>query len=199
MATTVKEFIEKAQNVNLYSRFEFRRLCQDLDVRNACGASRLCAIFPDEGVVLKVPRMNDCTRDYCALEVKNYENAKVYRVENILLPTEFVCETAFGCKIYKQPMYSKAFCNVSGKDYEVLMKTLHGLESKKIVTEIHCSVYDCRLAKVWTARVLQLYGKRFMRSFEKWTQFCEVNDLHDGNVGFLNGKPIILDYAGYFG
>ena len=51
----------------------------------------------------------------------------------------------------------------------------------------------------WYARVLQLYGKKFLKSFEKFSQEVRLNDLHDGNIGWRNGKPIILDYAGYCG
>ena len=45
---------------------------------------------------------------------------------------------------------------------------------------------------------LREYGKDL---FMKLSQFChdwEVNDLHSGNVGYLNGHVVILDYAGYW-
>jgi hypothetical protein len=27
----------------------------------------------------------------------------------------------------------------------------------------------------------------------------EINDLHRGNLGYLNGRPVILDYSGFHG
>ena len=51
----------------------------------------------------------------------------------------------------------------------------------------------------WIARVTQLYGKKFMRSLENWIAEYEINDLHKGNIGMLNGVPVLLDYAGYRG
>ena len=51
----------------------------------------------------------------------------------------------------------------------------------------------------WYARVLQLYGKKFLASFEQFSNEVQLNDLHNGNIGWRNGRPIILDYAGYQG
>lgn len=198
--TTMREFIEKAQNVNLYDSMEFRRLCRELDVQKASGASRICAIFPAERMVIKVPRMESCREDYCEREMKNYESAKQYRVERILLPTTFIGENARGCKMYAQPMYDTAMGDFYGRKRDRMVEKLHGLQDVERQQKILEGCFDyCRINRYWCARVTQLYGKKFMRSFEKWTHFAKINDLHEGNVGWLNGKPIILDYAGYFG
>ena len=197
---TMKEFIEKAQNVNLYDSVEFRQLCRELDVQRGTGASRMCAIFPAERMVIKVPRMESCREDYCEREMKNYESAKQYRVERILLPTTFIGENAKGCKMYAQPMYDSAMCDFHGRKCDRMIEKLHGLQEVERQAKIREGCFDYwRINRYWCARVTQLYGKKFMRSFEKWTHFAKVNDLHEGNVGWLNGKPIILDYAGYFG
>ena len=60
------------------------------------------------------------------------------------------------------------------------------------------NLYDW-VDREWYARVLQLYGKKFLSSFEKFSKEVKLNDLHDANIGWRNGRPIILDYAGYCG
>lgn len=65
---------------------------------------------------------------------------------------------------------------------------------KKINGGMHYGTHE-----YWIARVTQLYGKKFMRSLEDWISQYEINDLHMGNIGMLNGVPVLLDYAGYRG
>jgi len=48
------------------------------------------------------------------------------------------------------------------------------------------------------ATFLEYYGKEM---YEALTQFCEdyeINDLHSGNIGSVDGRPVIIDYGGYF-
>ena len=48
------------------------------------------------------------------------------------------------------------------------------------------------------ATFLEFYGKEM---YEALTQFCidyEINDLHNGNIGSVDGRPVIIDYSGYF-
>ena len=38
------------------------------------------------------------------------------------------------------------------------------------------------------------------RNFWKFLDYIEenrINDLHTGNIGSLNGKPVLFDYAGF--
>ena len=143
--------------------------------------------------------MNCCKVNYCDIEAHNYEIAKKYRVEKVLLPLEFLTETKVGCLFYVQPMYTCAQCEMKRADALILEKRLGVLVRKPIVDKVRKGCVDRGISRTWTARMVQLYGKKFARSFEAWTKECKVNDLHSSNVGWLNGKPIILDYAGYHG
>ena len=50
---------------------------------------------------------------------------------------------------------------------------------------------------LWTARAYQIYGKKFMKKFAELTNTYGINDLHQGNTGYLNNRPVLLDFAGY--
>ena len=171
------------------------------DVFFSSGETRYAVVFKRDDFVLKIPRYEYCKEDYCQAEIRAYESAKAYRVERILLPIELYHTTSTGIAIYKQPKYS--FSTSEGEYRLEYNKYLHRRN-----TPIRCSVLtkitnECRdggrISHHWMARVLQLYGKKFCRSFEEWTMENNVNDLHNSNTGWLDNKPIILDYAGYRG
>ena len=165
------------------------------------GETRYAVIFKRDDFVLKIPRYGNCQEDYCQAEIRAYESAKKFHVERILLPIELYHTTSTGISIYKQPKYSfstsDGMCN---RNYSTYLNHRNTPEYKPIVYKITRECYDGRrIDKQWMARVLQLYGKKFCRSFEAWTIENDVNDLHNSNTGWLDNKPIILDYAGYRG
>ena len=171
------------------------------DVIIGSGETRYAVVFKHDNFVLKIPRYGNCGEDYCQAEIRAYESAKTYRVERILLPIELYYTTSTGIAIYKQPKYS--FSTSDGeydRGYNGYLGRRNAPIYRPIVRKItnECRDGD-RISRHWMARVLQLYGKKFCRSFEAWTMENNVNDLHNSNTGWLDNKPIILDYAGYRG
>ena len=163
------------------------------------GETRWCFWFDDCDMVIKIPRFDGGRDfDYCARELHNYKKGCEYRIERILLPIEFVGE--FGaCKVYLQPRFTSDHENLPSHNMKNLREKLGAIpnRSKALQKSIN-NLYDWT-DREWYARVLQLYGKKFLKSFEKFSREVRLNDLHDGNIGWRNGKPIILDYAGYCG
>lgn len=165
------------------------------------GETRYAVIFKHDNFVLKIPRYGYCKEDYCQAEIRAYESAKEFHVERILLPVELYHTTTTGIAIYKQPKYS--FSTSDGeynRCYDSYLNRRNTPYHRPIVRKITNECYNGeRISRRWMARVLQLYGKKFCRSFEAWTMENQVNDLHNSNTGWLDNKPIILDYAGYRG
>ena len=165
------------------------------------GQTRYAVVFKRDNFVLKIPRYGYCKEDYCKAEIRAYESAKKFRIERILLPIELYHTTSTGIAIYKQPKYS--FSTSDGQynyDYDTYLTRRNTPHRKPIVHKVASECCDGgRISRRWMARVLQLYGKKFCRSFGAWTMENHVNDLHSNNTGWLNNKPIILDYAGYRG
>lgn len=172
--------------------------------KTASGESRYAVWVEQWDFVIKIPRYGYAEKNYCALEVHNYERAKAYGVERICLPIEKHCETNSGISLYKQTRYSLSTYDAFSRNVrydKYLNKRNSPIASRGTMAyRVQQGCYEgYRLDERWIGRVLQLYGKKFCRSFEKWTQECEINDLHNSNTGWLNNKPILLDYAGYHG
>lgn len=169
---------------------------------NRNGETKTVFLHKEWDFVIKVPNYYSYARhNYCQLEADNYKKACAYRVERVLLETALLCTLKNGIQLYVQPRYT-----IDNNDYMDSPIHRHRLQKKcntyrkPIVSKVAGEMYDgFRLNNLWLSRVIQLYGKRFMRSLEKWTQENRIGDLHDCNVGWVNNKPIILDYSGYFG
>lgn len=161
------------------------------------GATRHALIFLDRRVVIKFPYFNSVVTDYCALEVEKYKSAEHYGVQKILLPIFYMGTSDNGIPIYVQQMYSTSEDGLPWRSAQAIDRKVAKLDSGLISRIRNGCAY--RPPNRWVRRATQIYGKKFMRSFERWSREQRVNDLHDENVGYLKKQPIIIDYAGYFG
>ena len=176
----------------------FRIVAEEGGLQFYHGATRGVFTHDKWDFVIKIDRMWDADdHKYCELEAENYASAIRYGIQQVVLPTELVAEIN-SIKIYRQPKYTFSANELPRQFKTRLHKKLKGLERKDIVNKIDHSCYD-GIYHLWLAHALLLYGKAYMKSFEAWTQEHRINDLHTGNIGWLKGKPILLDYAGYFG
>lgn len=177
---------------------ELEHIANKLGCKLRSGATRWAFVFVKERIVYKFPRYGSVSTDYCALELANYNLGKKYRIEKCLLPIALVGELPCGLPIYTQPMYDRPHEALGWQDEEKLRERLGQLHNSPIVRKVQNGCYSCP-QRLWIERAIQIYGKAFMRSFEKWSREGQVNDLHGGNVGWLGKQPIIIDYAGYHG
>lgn len=169
-------------------------------LKAASGATRFACWDNDWGVVLKINLSAEYDHDYCAYEASNYEEAREMGIEAILLPTKRIAEIGNGDFIYSQPRYTSDLACLPRDEHNRLEKLAKKVIAGKIYNRSLSHCYDKRrIHYLWYARAYQIYGKKFMKRFEEWTNRFKVGDLHNHNVGFLDGKPILLDYAGFFG
>ena len=208
MAYTIEEVVRSLQNHfgeydNGILEGEFERWVEDFfpNLHFSSGATRFVIWDNSWKSVLKMNLSAEYDEvDYCQLEVSNYEEACKMGIEKILLKTRKLAEIGNGDCIYIQARYDSDYSRLTSAQKQRLEKL-----TRKIV---RCVIFErsknlCyegyRISDIWYARAYQMYGKKFMKRFEEWTAKLRIGDLHRHNVGFLNGQPILLDYAGYFG
>lgn len=192
----VAKVIEVMDNVPIdFSDERFSEMGRELKCKISSGATRRVFIFPKLGVVIKFPYDS---HNYCEQEVEFYESAKTYGVEKLLLPIEKVGITKGGIPLYIQPIYKFTINEMGWKKQEAVAKRFR--KTRKLDT-LRAVSHGCYYSpdKDWLARAIQLYGKKFMRSFEAWTNAHRVNDLHSQNIGYIgNFRPVLIDYAGFY-
>ena len=54
-----------------------------------------------------------------------------------------------------------------------------------------------RLDECWIKDFIDCYGEEELECLMQFLDENSINDLHRGNIGYKNGKPIIFDYCGY--
>lgn len=193
----LEEFCEIFRR-NIGGRFnswsDFRKFAENFDLCFSHGATRGVFYAKDWDFVVKMCLKNQ--HNYNDDEVEHYKSGVEYGIEKVLLETSFIAEIN-GFTLYKQPRYDFAFCDMPKNFRRALKrKGVDVLADKPIVGKIQYNSFTS-IQRLWLAYALLLYGKKFMLSFEKWQNENRINDLHNGNIGFYKGRPIILDYAGY--
>ena len=128
--------------------------------------------------------------DYCDAENNKYDKAEKAEVNQYFVKTEFLCFTNGGYPIYIQDRCRYRTSEDKSTD-----------KSRKIASSRQAEYKDGGINSVlWIASFIDFYGEA---EFEKLRVFLDSDedlngDLHDENVGYtMEGKPIILDYAGF--
>lgn len=172
------------------------------------GASRFCIYLDTENYVLKIPRKrHKDSFDYCTVELDVYEKAKIKKIENLFLPLEKVATLSTGLTIYKQQKFtcdwSEYVYGSYADDWANNLEMEFRLQPKRkreLIYLLKDSFYcGSTIDITWLYWTCKTYGYWFCRRFAKWTRDNKINDLHNNNIGVLNDKPIIIDYAGYHG
>ena len=181
-----------------YNDAEF--IAHTLNLGFGSGCTRFGFIFKEEGVCVKVPRYREEDENYCEIEIKNYNSAKTYGIEQVLLAIEKITITKNGVEMYQQPKYDfttgeLAWDNANDKMYSELQNLYE--QKKSVINYVWERYFNIEMNKIWLTAVYKVYGKKFLLNLGRWVCANDINDLHNGNTGFLNNLPIILDYAGY--
>ena len=124
--------------------------------------------------------------DYCALECAIYEAA----YKRGLAPY-FAKEEFYGL-VNDRPVYTQ----VRVKPFEVCSSTIS--KQQKEDTRRKCDSCGVRcFNSVWVTDFINHYG---MDEFIKLSNFLTelgIIDLHEGNLGYYQGAPILLDYSDF--
>lgn len=161
------------------------------------GASKICFVFHNTNFVLKWSTNDD---GEAMQEVYYYEEAKLARLAQFFPKTEHFFSYN-GVDFVVQEKVQMQAGDVWG-DSAVRFNRIAKTVSPKMVDKVQKDLnkvtgYTRHINTLWIACVLSLYGKKATKALCKFVQEHDINDLHGSNVGFMNNKPIILDFSGY--
>lgn len=203
---------EKRQLVDFIESYDFRRYMNYHETMNAVakatgltpakdfhiadGASKYVIVFTKKDYVLKWSY-----DDSVETEFEIYDDALTsdiafffpqtewfYKKNNTLFTLQQKID--YDCTKIPRTDFSK---------YHKMIKTVSGDIIRKVEKGFkipNCS-YNRQLDTLWASVALSLYGKFAVKQLCDFIQKHRINDLHRGNIGFYNFKPIILDFCGY--
>lgn len=127
---------------------------------------------------------SDCG-DYCAAEANVYAEAKARDLENFFCSTEFICELN-GIKYYASTK-AKGYWDV--KHPEVSEDS----EEKAYSTDDGNLYIDVDILSIF----YEQNEDEAVEEIINFLQDMDTNDFHTGNLGFIDGCLVFLDYSGF--
>lgn len=178
------------------------------------GASKVVLTFENLGFVIKIPFEGyypdaeydeetdeyydsefeyfcnadaDSEWDYCEAEANRYNEAKTYGVEDCFAKCEKIAT------INSHPIYLQEYATM----YDWGKSSNHTDKDKETVSKI-CSDnrFDCFNTE-WLSDVFNYFGEKIFYTFMEFLKDYNINDLHNGNIGYINARPVLVDYAGW--
>lgn len=154
------------------------------------GATKAVIVIEEADFVIKIPFLHNwrggSSENFCEIELDIYEKAKQNKEIS-----ECFASVCFGGKVCNAPFYLMEKVSV---DEEYNSDTIYsfyediGYSHSEVINE----------AEEDGVRLLfESFYPDVFSSLEEFIDEHEINDLHTGNFGFLNGRPVFIDYSGY--
>jgi hypothetical protein len=130
--------------------------------------------------------------DYCETEVLRYEVAKRNSMEDHFAKT-YLIGFAIGWPIYAQV---RACMFRSEASYSTRSKKNYTEEERETARKIR-DEKKFYLDEEWLMDFIAFWGEERMLAFIKFCEEWFIDDLHGGNLGYVNGIPCLVDYSSY--
>lgn len=168
-------------------------------MRSASGATKQVIIFKEFDWVIKYCSGNESD---AMDEVHIYKQAVEAGLEYLFPKTLFLCELN-GIKYIIQEKISFSAGNVPRMKYpkyQRITQTVARDVSEKMQHEFNRANhghFTRKLDKMWTEMICSLYGRKVCVNLCEFVRQYKINDLHRNNIGYINDRPVILDFSGY--
>lgn len=190
------------------------------------GSSRGCIIDTSYDWVVKYD-LEGCGVNTCEKEEHIYEAAMRNSVEKFFVEAIYLGTYCRSFEYFEEKSFEHVYCHVESFMADDFMEEVGEKEEegeKKKVISIELPLYAYRRANAFFPESILDVGKvrkklgvspltekhivvghEFSKAYteeeyKKLVAFLEkegINDLHCGNVGMINGKPVLIDYCGY--
>lgn len=127
--------------------------------------------------------------DYCKAETLYYEHAVEEGLEFAFLKTELI-----GYSNDFHPIYIQKKAEMLESREESHKKDWKECQfASNFCTFNHLECFS----DYWVADFLNCYGEEAYKKLHDFLADFHIWDMHSGNLGYYNGKPVIVDYGGY--
>lgn len=211
----VKEILKEKPEMNTIllssSGDDYEMKCYDLgisiygeldeafDISIAYGASKLVLIPSDSDYVIKIPFGIYNNVDFCKIEEENYLRikedepelakyfAECWRAGEVFVENEDNEDEEVKVPIYIMRRTIVDETKVSDASYNLYINS-GGDEEDYCIDDENDETYSC---------FEFYYGIEELERILDIIDTLGINDLHTGNVGFINNMPVFIDYSGF--
>ena len=178
----------------------------------ATGATKGVLIFEQLGFVIKIPfcrNSEDCEYnstygeyeycyftgadtdngwDYCEAEANKYERAEEEGLAQCFAKTKKIGD------IDGYPIYMQELADIyKSIDYQ----SSHTEEDSRQVSSI-CNSNNFYMFNIeWLSDAFHYYGEKMFHKLLEFIRTVGINDLHDGNIGYIENRPVLVDYSSF--
>lgn len=165
------------------------------------GATKGVLIFPNLDFVIKIPftyTEDDeefCGADdsgegwnYCEVEEIKYQRAETFGVNNCFAKTVLVGN------IKGYPIYAQEKAKVFGKEGSPSPRKSE--EEYEKIEDMCEGVGEC-FNKIWLRDAFDYFGEKIFYNFLDFIENFNIRDLHDGNLGYIGMRPVLVDYSSF--
>lgn len=178
----------------------------------ATGATKGVLIFEQLGFVIKIPfcrNSEDCYYnsaygeyeccyftgadtdngwDYCEAEANKYERAEEEGLAQCFAKTKKIGD------IDGYPIYMQELADIyKSIDYQ----SSHTEEDSRQVSSICNSNNFYMFNLEWLSDAFHYYGEKVFHKLLEFIRIVGINDLHDGNIGYIGNRPVLVDYSSF--
>lgn len=147
------------------------------------------AVFAAEGMdtVAKIGFQNFKV-DHAAREAQIYQEAQAMGLEQFFVPCKKIGEIS-SLEVFEMELVEVGEELVTS---DMWRKCSDSMSREEIIDVID---YDCGFIETLFPFY---YSDEEMTRLYEFISELEINDLHSGNIGYENGRIVIIDYSGYF-
>lgn len=131
----------------------------------------------------------DTEYDYCSAEVNIYKAAEEAGLEACFAKTERI-GSINGYPVYMQDKAEML------EDVDISSHTREYIEK----TVLHCRELNIHTSinKGWFGDFIAYHGDEMAKRLIDFINKFHINDLHTGNIGYISGIPVLVDYSGFY-
>ena len=174
----------------------------------ATGATKSVLIFEQLGFVIKIPFCRnsedyddyyeycnyftgadtDNGWDYCEAEADKYQRAEEEGISMCFAKTEKIGE------IDRYPIYMQELASIYKN---VNYQSSHTEEDSRQVNSI-CDSNNFYIFNIeWLSDAFHFYGEKIFHKLLEFIRTVGINDLHDSNIGYIENRPVLVDYSSF--
>lgn len=165
------------------------------------GATKGVFIFPELDFVIKIPfthtgddeelRGADDSGEgwnYCEVEELKYERATTFGVE------ECFAKTVLVGKVKGYPIYAQEKAKIFTKEGSPSPRKSD--EEYEKMEDICDGLGEC-FNRIWLSDAFDYFGEKIFYGLLEFINSFDISDLHDGNIGYIGMRPVLIDYSSY--